>query len=58
MNSDLQLKVQKLKSLPRTGWVRRGIFKPETLAAHMLSSQFLVVGLAKKRVKILSLALR
>lgn len=33
--------VGKLKSLPRRGWVIRGIPNPETVASHMYRSQFI-----------------
>ena len=38
--------VGKLKSLPRAGWVRRGIPNPETVAEHMYRSQFIAYDLA------------
>jgi len=40
--------VGKLKSLPRTGWVNRGIPHPETVDQHMYRSQFIAYDLAKK----------
>ena len=39
--------VGRLKSLPRTGWVKRGIPNPETVAEHMYRSQFIAYDLAK-----------
>ena len=38
--------VGKLKSLPRAGWVRRGIPNPEIVAEHMYRSQFIAYDLA------------
>jgi putative hydrolase of HD superfamily len=40
--------IGKLKGLPRTGWVKRGIPNPETVAGHMYRSQFIAYDLAKK----------
>lgn len=37
-----------LKSLLRTGWVKRGIPHSETVAAHMYRAQFIAYDLAKK----------
>mgnify|MGYP006273725135 CR=1 FL=1 len=39
--------VGRLKTLPRTGWVNRGIPSPETVAEHMYRSQFVAYDLAK-----------
>lgn len=47
MNVEFHYEVRKLKSLPRTGWVKRGIPNPETVASHTTSSQFLVYDFAK-----------
>jgi putative hydrolase of HD superfamily len=45
---DFYKTVGRLKNLPRTGWVRRGIPLPETVAEHMYRSQFIAYDLAKK----------
>jgi putative hydrolase of HD superfamily len=37
-----------LESLPRTGWVQKGIASPETLAGHVLSVAHLALALAPK----------
>lgn len=39
--------VGKLKTLPRKGWVIRGIPNPESVADHMYRSQFVAYDLAK-----------
>lgn len=48
MNIEFYKEVGKLKDLPRTGWVKRGILNPETVAEHMYRSQFIAYDLAKK----------
>ncbi len=40
--------VGRLKSLYRTGWVKRGIDNPETVAGHMYRSQFIAYDLAQE----------
>ena len=48
MNIEFYLEVAKLKDMPRTGWVKRDIPNPETVAAHMYGSQFIAYDMAKK----------
>ncbi len=48
MNIEFYKEIGKLKNLPRTGWVKRGIPNPETVAEHMYRSQFIAYDLAKK----------
>lgn len=48
MNIAFYKEVGKLKNLPRTGWVRRGIPDAETVAEHMYRSQFIAYDLAKE----------
>ena len=48
MKINFYKEVGKLKDLPRTGWVKRGIPNPETVAEHMYRSQFIAYDLAKK----------
>ncbi len=47
MSFEFYHEVGKLKALPRTGWVKRGIPNPETVAEHMYRSQFIAYDLAK-----------
>lgn len=48
MNVEFYKEVGRLKNLPRTGWVKRGIPDPETVAEHMYRSQFIAYDIAKK----------
>lgn len=43
---DTLLEALKLKSLPRTGWVRRGVPSPESVASHSWGVSWLVLALA------------
>ncbi len=43
---DTLLEALKLKSLPRTGWVRRGVPTPEAVASHSWGVSWLVLVLA------------
>lgn len=47
MNLAFYEEVGRLKTLPRTGWVQRGIPNPESVADHMYRSQFIAYDLAK-----------
>lgn len=42
------LLLQPLEQLPRTGWILRGIEAPETIAAHVLGVQWLVLALGAR----------
>lgn len=46
LNSLLEL--VPLESLPRTGWVLRGIAQPENVAGHVLGTCFVVLALAPR----------
>lgn len=45
MTLDVLLEVVGLKALPRTGWVRKGIDRPESVAGHSWGVSFLVLAL-------------
>ena len=47
MNFDFYAEVGRLKRMPRTGWVKRDIPDPETVAEHMYRSQFIAYDMAK-----------
>lgn len=42
------LELVPLESLPRTGWVLRGITHPENVAGHVLGTAFVVLALAPR----------
>ena len=58
---DVLLKVGRLKSIKRTGWVRSGMPDPESVAAHTFRVCFLVLVLADRlklnRQKLLEMGL-
>ena len=43
---DALLALVPLESLPRTGWIQRGIETPESIAGHVLGTGFLALALA------------
>ncbi len=45
MNVDTLLETARLKALDRTGWIRRGIGSPESVAAHSWGVAWLVLAL-------------
>jgi putative hydrolase of HD superfamily len=48
MSIEFYAEVGRLKRLPRTGWIKRGIPNPETVAEHMYRSQFIAYDFAKR----------
>jgi 5'-deoxynucleotidase YfbR-like HD superfamily hydrolase len=42
---DALLALQPLASLPRTGWIQRGIAAPESIGDHVLGACFIVLAL-------------
>lgn len=57
---ELLLEALKLKSLPRTGWLRAGIENPESVAAHSWGVAWLCMVLCPKelnKLKVLEMAL-
>jgi putative hydrolase of HD superfamily len=57
---ELLLEALKLKSLPRTGWLRAGIENPESVAAHSWGVAWLCMILCPKdlnKLKVLEMAL-
>lgn len=60
---DLLLQANRLKAMPRTGWLIRGIVHPESVAAHSYGVAFLCLILAQAvdepldRAKLLTIAL-
>jgi len=48
MNIDFYNTAGRLKRLPRSGWVNRGIDNPETVAEHIFRSQLIAYDLAKE----------
>lgn len=42
------LALQALESLPRTGWVQRGIAQPESVADHVLGTCYVVLALGPR----------
>ncbi len=45
---DALLALQSLQDLPRTGWIQRGISRPETVAGHVLGTCELVLALGPR----------
>ncbi len=45
---DALLALVPLESLPRTGWVQRGITSPESIAGHLVGTGFLALALAPR----------
>jgi len=43
------IKINKLKEMPRTGWVLRGVKNPETVAEHIFGVVFLIWLLGEKK---------
>ena len=60
---DLLLQANRLKAMPRTGWMIRGVVHPESVAAHSYGVAFLCLILAQAvdesldRAKLLTIAL-
>ena len=48
-NLDFLIKIEKLKEMPRTGWILLQVENPETIAEHTFRMTFLVWLLAKKK---------
>jgi len=46
---DFFIKVNKLKEMPRTGWVLRGVKNPETISEHIFGVAFLTWLLSEKK---------
>lgn len=45
---DALLALQPLESLPRTGWIQRGIAAPESIGDHVLGACFIVLALGPR----------
>src|SRR5262249_52477608 len=45
---DALLALQPLASLPRTGWIQRGVAEPESVSDHVLGACFIVLALGPR----------
>ena len=45
---DALLALVPLESLPRTGWIQRGVATPESIAGHVLGTGFVALALAPR----------